>query len=310
MSLKIIHTKNLRWIDIVGPEEDDLTYLKENFKFHPLDFDDVVTESVRTKIDEYDHYLFIVLLFPYYHAESNEIRSVEVDFFVGPDYLITIHSGKMKTLNNLVHNTNHYDDMRATSMSQGSGYLLFTILSALFKRSSPLLDKINRQMLVSESNVFQLDVKTLERLSELKKNIIVYRRIVKMHRYILTKILHTAKEYLKFKDSKVYFQDLIEYGENIWNVLSSDKESVESFEDTNQSLGTHRINDILQVLTVLSIIIAVLNLFTNVLVFFERTNLERNYGLSNDIQLTLFVSGLMIFITVGMLIYFKKRKWL
>ena len=82
MALKIIHTKNLRWVDIVGPEESDLNYLKEHFKFHPLDFEDIVTASIRTKIDEYDHYIFIVLLFPYYDKEANEIKSVEVDFFI------------------------------------------------------------------------------------------------------------------------------------------------------------------------------------------------------------------------------------
>ncbi len=310
MSLKIIHTKNLRWIDIIGPDEEDLNYLKENFKFHPLDFDDIVTPSIRTKIDEYDNYMFIVLLFPYYHTETNEFRSQEVDFFIGPDYVVTVHAGKMKTLNNLSHNAHQYDDARSTSMTQGPGYLLFTILNALFKRSSPLLDKINRQMMESEKNIFNLDVQTLQKLSELKKNIIIYRRIVKMHRYVLTKIQHSNKEYLKFKESKPYFQDLIEYGENIWNVLSSDKESVESFEETNQSLGTHRINDILKVLTVLSVIIAALGLITNIMVFFERSHIEKNYGISNDLQHVIFFGGIMILITASMLLYFRKRKWL
>src|SRR3989344_4592272 len=247
MSLKIIHTKNLRWIDIVGPEDSDLTYLKEHFKFHPLDFEDIITPSIRTKIDEYPAYHFIVLLFPYYSKENNEIRSVEVDFLIGPDYVITIHNGKMKTL---------------------------------------------------------------EKLSELKKNIIIYRRIVKMHRYVLNKILHSSNDYLKFKDHKTYFQDLIEYGENIWNVLSSDKESVESFEETNQSLGTHRINDILQVLTVLSVVLAALNLITNILVFMDRTNIEENYGLSNNLYLISFITGFMFVVTITMLYYFRKRRWL
>ncbi|OGE74154.1 MAG: hypothetical protein A3C49_01630 [Candidatus Doudnabacteria bacterium RIFCSPHIGHO2_02_FULL_42_25] len=310
MSLKIIHTKNLRWIDIVGPEDSDLTYLKEHFKFHPLDFEDIITPSIRTKIDEYPAYHFIVLLFPYYSKENNEIRSVEVDFLIGPDYVITIHNGKMKTLNNLVHNAQQYDQTRNAMMMQGSGFLLFTILEALFKRSSPILDHINREVLSAEKNVFQLDIKTLEKLSELKKNIIIYRRIVKMHRYVLNKILHSSNDYLKFKDHKTYFQDLIEYGENIWNVLSSDKESVESFEETNQSLGTHRINDILQVLTVLSVVLAALNLITNILVFMERTNIEENYGLSNDLYLISFITGFMFVVTITMLYYFRKRRWL
>ncbi len=310
MSLKITHTKNLRWVDIVGPEEEDLNYLKEHFKFHPLDFEDIVTPSIRTKIDEYANYLFIVLLFPYYDKEKNEIKSIEVDFLVGSDYVVTIHNGKMKTLNNLSHNANQYDHARNSMMTNGSGFLLFMILEALFKRSSPILDQINREIIESERNLYHLDIKTLEKLSELKKNIIVYRRIVKMHRYVLNKLVHSTKDYLKFKDSKTYFQDLIEYGENIWNVLSSDKESVESFEETNQSLGTHKINDILQVLTVLSVILAALNLLTNILVFMERTHIEQKYGITDELQLILFITGIMFLVTAGMLLYFRRRRWL
>jgi magnesium transporter len=310
MSLKIIHTKNLRWIDIVNADDADLNYLKDNFKFHPLDFEDVVEPSVRTKIDEYDHYYFLILLFPYYFREHNEIRPTEVDFFIGHDYVITIHDGQMKTLNNLVHNASQYDERRNSLMSQGPGFLLFSILEALFKRSTPILDKINHEVIQSGREVFQLDIKTLEKLSELKKNIIVYRRIMKMHKFILNKLARSKQEYLQFKDSKGYFQNLIEYAENIWDVLASDKESVESFEDTNQSLATHRINDILQLLTVLSVIISILALTTDILIFFERINLERVLGITSDFQFTILVTSVLIFITTAMLYLFRKNKFL
>jgi magnesium transporter len=310
MSLKIIHTKNLRWIDIVNPDDADLNYLKDNFKFHPLDFEDVATPAVRTKIDEYDHYHFIILLFPYYNHEQNEIRPAEVDFFVGTDYVITIHDGAMKTLNNLVKNAHAYDNTRNMYMNQGAGFLLFSILEVLFKRSSPILDKINHEVIDSGRDVFQLDIRTLEQLSELKKNIIVYRRITKMHRYVLTKLERSKKLYLQFKDSRGYFQNLIEYAENVWDVLASDKESVESFEVTNQSLATHKINDILQLLTVLSVIISILALVTDVLIFFERTNLERVFGITSDFQFTMMVTTLLILLTTGMLIFFRKKKFL
>lgn len=305
MPLKIIHTKNLRWVDIVSPDDKDLNYLKENFKFHPLDFDDITTPSIRTKIDEYDHYLFIVLLFPYYDSGSNEIRSTEVDFFVGPDYVVTVHAGKMKTLNNLVHNAHQYDHSRVSTMSQGPGFLLFMLLAALLKRSSPILDKINQQMVESERDVFELGIATLRKLAELKKNIIVYRRIVKMHRYVLSKLLHSGKEYLKFNESKTAFQDLIEYGENIWNVLSSDKEGVDSFEETNQSLAGHKMNDILRILTVFSVIIFMLTLFINILLFVESISKIDTWPFLLPATL-----AMLCMITISMLFYFTKRKWL
>lgn len=305
MPLKIIHTKNLRWIDIVSPADEEISYLKNNFRFHPLDFEDVVTPSTRPKIDEYDDYHFIILLFPIFSKESREIKPAEVDFFVGPDYVITIHDGGMKTLTNLVHNTHQYDNIRNQHMSQGPGYLLFSILELLFKRSFPILDHINHDLDQAGKNIFELDIETLQKLARLKKNIIVYRRIMKMHKFVLGKLMRSKNTYMAFKDSKAYFQNLIEYAENIWDVLQSDKETTDSYEETNQSLAAHRMNDILRVLTVFSVIIFLLTLIINILLFTE--SITQISTFPNLLPVTLLV---LCTITLGMLSFFKRRKWL
>ncbi len=310
MAVKIIHTKNLKWVDIVNPDDSDVLYLKDNFKFHPLDFEDVVAQSVRTKIDEYDSYHFIILLFPFFNRETSEIKPAEVDFFVGKGYLVTIHDGSMKTLVNLVKNVSQYDNVRSQYMGSNSGYLLFSILELLFKRSFPILDHINKEIIHAGKDAFQLDINTLHKLSKLKKNIIVYRRIMKMHKFVLSKLAHQKRDYMMFKDSKAYFQNLIETAENIWDVLASDKETVESYEDTNQSLASHNINDVLQVLTVLSVIISALTMVTDVLIFFERDYIEKYFGFTTDIQLGLVFLSVLFLTLAGMLFFFRKKKWL
>jgi len=131
-----------------------------------------------------------------------------------------------------------------------------------------------------------------------------------MHRYVLGRLARSTKGYLRFKDSDTYFQDLTEYAENIWEVLGSDKESVESFEETNQSLGTHRINEKLQVLTVVSVIVSILTMITDVLIFFERAELERNFGFTSDFELFIFFTSVLALCASATLIYFRSRKWL
>ncbi|HEV8601285.1 MAG TPA: CorA family divalent cation transporter [Patescibacteria group bacterium] len=305
MALKIIHTKNLRWVDIVNPADEEITYLKNNFRFHPLDFEDVVTPSTRPKIDEYDGYHFIILLFPVFNKDSREIKPAEVDFFIGPDYVVTIHDGTMKTLTNLVHNVHQYDNVRNQNMGQGPGYLLFSILELLFKRSFPILDHINHDLDQAGKNIFELDIETLQKLARLKKNIIIYRRIMKMHKFVLSKLMRSKRTYMAFKDSKLYFQNLIEYAENIWDVLQSDKETTDSYEETNQSLAAHKMNDILRVLTIFSVIIFLLTLIINILLFAESTT--RISDLPNLLPLSLM---LLCTITLVMLHFFKKRNWL
>ena len=304
MSLKIVHTKNLRWVDIVNPEEKDLNYLKENFKFHPLDFEDGVARATRTKIDEYDHYHFMILLFPRL-VQPGEIKPAEVDFFLGKDYLITIHDGSMKTLNNLVHSVHQFDNVRSQYMAEGPGLLLLSILDMLSKRTAPIFDHMNREISQAEKNIFNLQIETLDSLSSIKKNIISFRRIMKMHRYVLEKLSRSKKEYLKFKDSTLFFQNLVEYEENLWNMLNADKEIVESFEETNQSLAGHKMNDILRTLTVFSVIIFLLTLLINILLFAE--SVSRIDAWPYLLPSTLIM---LFLITGGMLTYFKKRKWL
>lgn len=305
MALKIIHTKNLRWVDIVKPSDSDILYLKENFKFHPLDFEDVVTPSIRPKIDEYDDYNFLILLFPLLDRKTMEIKPAEVDFFIGKDFVVTIHDGNMKSLNNLVANVHQHDNTRAVYMTQGSGFLLFSILEILFKRSFPILDRISLEMDSAGKEIFQLNMETLQQLSRIKKNIIVYRRIMKMHKFVLHKLMKKNRSYLLFKDSKIYFQNLIEYAENIWDVLASDKETVESYEETNQSLAAHRMNDILRVLTVGSVIIFLLTLIVTVFMFVESVS-----SLEETPYILAVVLGSLGLTTALMLLYFRKRNWL
>ena len=64
MALKIIHTKNLRWIDIINPTTDEISYLKREYDFHPLDYEDLIEASQHSKIEKRGDYIFIVLLFP------------------------------------------------------------------------------------------------------------------------------------------------------------------------------------------------------------------------------------------------------
>jgi magnesium transporter len=290
----------------MNPEDKDLLYLKENFRFHPLDFEDVVTPSIRPKIDEYDEYHFIILLFPLLKKDSQEIKPTEVDFFVGKNFVVTVHDGTMKTLTNLVHNVHQYDNVRSQYMGQGSaGFLLFSILELLFKRSFPILDTISLNMDRAGKNLFEPDVESLQQLSYLKKNIIVYRRIMKMHKFVLSKLARSDRSYMKFPDSKMYFQNLIEYAENIWDVLASDKETVESYENTNQSLATHKMNDILRVLTIFSVIIFILTLIVDLAMF-----LNGIYSINDWPMVFPLLLSFLGIVTLGLLSFFRKRQWL
>lgn len=305
MNVKVIHTKGLRWIDVVSPGEEEMEFLKTHFSFHPLHYADVGANAEHPKIESHADYHFIVLLFPVFNRDSRTIVRGEVDFFVGNDYLITIHDGSMHTMINMVKNVDQDSEKRHEFMSKNSGLLLYKILESLFKRSFPILDHMNRDMNVIEKHLFDdLSVKMLEEISLMKRNIIDFRRIMKTHHLILKRLMNRKDSYLTFPNSKFVYSELIEQAENIWDILAIQKETIEALQDANQSLATNRLNQVTKIMTVFSAI------------FLPATLVMFTFGLSLK-HMPLFDNpdGFWIIVAIAAsaslltLIFFKFKKW-
>jgi len=305
MNLKAIHTKNLRWVDCINPGDAELKFLKENFSFHPLDFQDITSTSQHPKIEVRDNYYFVVLLFPVFNKTTREIRPSEVDFFVGKDYIVTIHDGSMYTLLSLVQNVSEHDSMRVQYMGKNAGFLLFQILEALFRRSFPILDHITKDMSEIEESIFSdLSLRMLERISMMKRNIIDFRRIMKTHHLILKKLMGTKEPYMSFHDSKVYYSRLLEHSENIWDILAIQKETVDALHDANQSLATNHLNEITKVITIQSAIF----LPATLLIFIFQLDLPGHPFGTNPHAFWIVVL-LAALSSAAMVAYFRHKKW-
>lgn len=305
MSLKIIHTKNLRWIDIVNPGKEEIDYLKKNFDFHPLDYEDIAGNSQHTKIESHKDYTLIVLLFAVYNRETKEINPGEVDFFVGKDYVITIHDGAMYTLVKLVNSVHTEQASRQEYMAKNSGYLLYLILESLFRRSFPILDHINKDMTEIEKNVFKdLSLRMLERISQMKRNIIDYRRIMKTHHLVIKRLIQRKEPFLVFPDSKSYYTNLLEHSENIWDILAIQKETIEALQDASTSLATNRLNQTTRIVTILS---ALFLPATYILFIFGLR--AKNIPFENHEFGFPMIISLSVFSSIAMYLFFKKKKW-
>lgn len=305
MSLKIIHSKNIKWVDIVNPGPEEINFLKKNFKFHPLDYDDILAISQHTKMESRDGYHLLVLLFPVFNERTREINPSEVDFFVGKDFMVTIHDGHMHTMNKIVSDTHADDFLRNQHMGKTPGLLLYHVLESLFKRSFPILDHISKDMNQIEKNIFNnLSLKMLEQISLMKRNIIDFRRIMKTHHLVIKRLIGKKDAYLLFPESKRYYTNLLEHSENIWDILAIQKETIEALQDANQSLATNNLNQITKVITLFS---AVFLPATMVMLLFAVD--------AKDMPLAEDPHGFWKILLIGAassclaLIYFKSRKW-
>lgn len=305
MSLKVIHSKNLRWVDVINPQEPEIDFLKKNFQLHPLIYQDILLPSQHTKIETLGDYTLVVLIFPVYNRKTREIVPGEVDFIIGQDYLITIHDGAMYTLVKTVNNVHAQEDARREYMGKNAGYLLYQVLESLFKRSFPILDHINKDMTDIEKNIFNdMSLGMLEQISLMKRNIIDFRRIMKTHHLIIKRLGVKKENYLVFQQSRAYYADLMEQAENIWDILSIQKETVEALQDANTSLATNRLNQTTKIVTILSAI------------FLPATFVMFLFGLSvKDLPLANTPHAFWIILGIGaagslsLFGYFRAKKW-
>lgn len=303
-NVEVIEAEGLRWINIERPRQVDRAWLEEHFDFHPLDYEDVFSRNQRPKVDEYDDYLFVVLHFPAYDKRVNRLNAAEVDIFVGPDFLVTLPNEGLQPLQYLFERCRANEDAREDLFGKGAGYLLYKIVDACVDASFPMLRKIGLKLERLEVSIFEEEAnrEIVRDLSNAKQEIINFRKIVRPQRAAL-KDLERTKRYVT-GELDIYFDDINDASERIWDMLENFKEVVEGLEATNESVLSHRLNDILRVLTAFSVIMLPLTFIGTIWGMNVRVPGEGSIHAFWIIMIT------MLAILVGMVYWFRKRGWL
>jgi magnesium transporter len=303
-NVEVVEHGGLRWINIERPGPLDQAWLEEHFEFHPLDYEDVRSRNQRPKIDEYDDYLFIVLHFPVFDKAVGRLNTGELDIFVGPDYLITMPNVPLQPVEYLFERCRSNGQMREELFSKGPGYLLYKVVDSSFDYCFPMLRKIGNKLDRLENELFEGRSEDIVRdLSNVKQEIINFRKIIRPQRSVLRDLERTKQRYIA-EDLEVYFDDIIDASERIWDMLENYKEVVTALEDTNESLISHRLNDVLRVLTAFSVVLLPLTLIASIW--------GMNVRVPGEQSITAFwiIIGVMVVLLAGMLGYFRHRRWL
>jgi magnesium transporter len=254
----------LTWVHLDSPRSDEAMALAERFGWHPLDVEDVLSRRQRPKVDEYAEYRFVVLHFPVYDKTVQRLNAGELDVFLGPDYLVTLPAVELLPVTRLFQRCKDDPELRESLFSKGSGYLLYHVLDDLFDYCFPILDKIGYKLDTVEDDIDEGRFEEIVRdISRVKQEIISYRKIIKPQRPTLRLLERHVERFLP-EDLELYFDDLVDASERIWDVLDNYKEVVEALEATNEAALSHRQNDVLRVLTVFSVLLLPLTLLASI----------------------------------------------
>ena len=185
---------NFTWINISNPTENEIRKLGEEYKFHPLDLNDCLTLSHRSKIDIYRKYTFLVFLFPVYREPTREIFASELNFFIGKDYLISINRGDLKVFNNFFDLFRLSSDLRQKYPDKSPEKLLYEILHKIFLYCFPMIDHLSDDCDAIEKAIFSGREKHMvSEILVIRRNITDFRRIMQVHKNVLKKAIINFK---------------------------------------------------------------------------------------------------------------------
>lgn len=304
LNIQSISHNDITWVNLVHPGEAEIEWLQKTYGFHPLHLDDTLSKIQRPKIDDEDNYTFIVMHFPVYSKLVSVTISSEVDIFVGANFVITAHAGNLKPLTRLFKQCAEDSGLRAKAMGRSTGYLLYTVVDKLVDYCFPILNKIDLNIEQVEDDIFEEHVRqTIQQISIIRRDVIAFRRIVKPLMPVIGSLERKSRPFLN-EDVEDYFGNIADHLGKIWDTLEDYKEVIESLSDTMSALTNNRINEIIKVLTMISVILLPLTLISGI------------YGMNVDLPIANhplafgIVIGSMIVVVVGMLAFFRWRKWI
>jgi len=306
LNIETITYGGLTWVNIMSPTERETEWLAQNYQFHPLTLDDCLSRKQISKLDVYPGYLFFVFHYPLYQKETRIATKQQWSAFIGENYLITIHTGELKTTMALFRDCQANEESRKEYLSGGSGFLLYRILDRAIDAYFPVLDKILSLMEDVEDIVFDAEVETAKEISILRRDIITQRAVMFPTRTIFIAMENKLKRFSK-TDVTAYFNDLMDHINKICETLDECKEIIEVFKDTDFILSADRINRIVRILNILATILLPFLVISSI----YGMNVILPGGLQGgSMKNFIILIVAMAVITGGMLIFFRRRRWI
>src|SRR3954469_21882215 len=226
-NVEIVEHDGLRWINIERPGPLDRAWLEEHFVFHPLAYEDAASRNQRPKVDDFDDYLFIVLHFPVFDKKVGRLNAGELDVFIGPDFLITLPNEPLPPVEYLFERVRTSGDAREQIFSQGLGYLLCKVVDDSVDYGFPMLRKMGNKLDRIEDEIFleQAGEDIVRDISNVKQEIINFRKIIRPQRQVLRDLEKIKRRFLA-EEHELYFDDVVDASERIWDMLENYKEGV------------------------------------------------------------------------------------
>ena len=296
----LIDVPGLLWYDLDDPMSRALDDLAERYGFHELAVEDCRHATQLAKVDYYDGYSFIIINSTHYTEIPCELRIREIDAFISPDYIVTVHFGESRAIaeieRRLATKAMHLDR---------PDEVLHAIIDIVVDRYLPTLESIGETIdKVEDDLLINPHVTLLQTIFDLKRGMLQFRRAVSSQRELLN-ILIRDDTHVISKEMRIYFRDVYDHAVRAMEMVETYRDLLTGSLDIYLTQMANRTNDIVKGLTILATIMLPLTLVTG----YYGMNFEY-IPLLKDPNGVWYVTGAMFVITISMLGYFKYKKWI
>jgi magnesium transporter len=297
-------TAGLLWVDLFIHGEADVAVLRDVFHFHPLTIEDCVSPHVDpAKIDDHGDYLFVVVqALDEYHPDA-EIRSIEVDFYLGPNYVVSCRREPVSAIDQYRERCLQDEYI----LSHRADWLLHGLLDALVDEYLPVVDAIDDTIdALEEAVLHNPDGGILHQIMMVKRNALRLRRAATPQRDIMNRL--SRHEYPKFisEETAIYYRDIYDHLVRVEYLIEALRDLADGALNTYLSVVSNRLNEVMKVLTVAIVPLTIGTLISGI---YGMNLTEGFWPPSNSDWAFGAVVGTMVAIAIGLLAYFRYRRW-
>lgn len=290
------------WTDLDSPTPEEGRVLNDVFRFHELAVEDALSATHHPKIEAYGDYLYLILHGIDFSAAEHCFRTRDVDFFLGEQYLVTVHPGVSRSIGKVSGAC--VRDSRV--MSEGPGMLLYRIVDTMVDNYRPEVEKLEARLDELEDEVFDKPNPELaRRILIFKKDVSSLRQVVLPQRDAVGRL--ARREFTLITEPLAFrFRDVHDHLVRLTDEAMFFQDRITSILDAHLSSVSNQLNSVMKVLTIIATLFMPLTVLTGMWgMNVPLPHLPGGEGLQ-----FWWVAAIMVTLSVGMLWYFRKRGWI
>jgi magnesium transporter len=290
------------WVDLSAPKPEETKILSDIFHFHELSIEDAVSDIHHPKIELYPEYLYLILHGIDFRAREHCFRTLDVDFFLGPNYLVTVHSGASRSIGKVSDICNR----NPGALSEGPAALMHRIIDTMVDHYRPEVEKLSDRLDKIEKEVFlHPDPSLARRILDFKRDVSSLRRVVLPERDAVGRL--ARREFPIISETLSYrFRDVYDHLVRLSDEAMFFHDRIGSLLDAHLSTVSNALNAVMKVLTIIATLFMPLGVVAGL--YGMNVTLPKLPG-GDDVQFW-WVMGLMAAMAGTMLWFFRRRRWI